>query len=272
MPETPFGALDASACLLALAVTLVVALAAWPVSVLRRDVSIVDSLWSLLILLSVVVYVYASDASGPLTWPVLVMAGAWALRLSVHITVRNHGEGEDRRYQEIRRNNEPHFWLKSIYIVFLLQGFLAWVISLPAIAAVSGQASPGSTGYLLVAAGVALWLAGMIFESVGDWQLARFRQQRKEPGAVLDTGLWRYTRHPNYFGEALLWWGIWLLAMSVGAWWSIVGPLLLTFLLLRVSGVALLERDIADRRPGYREYVRRTNAFLPGPSRPAGRN
>jgi len=271
VPETLFGALDTSAWLLALAVTLVVALVAWPVSVLRRDVSIVDSLWSLLILVAVAVYAYASGG-GPLTWPVLVMVGAWALRLSLHITLRNRGEGEDRRYQEIRRNNQPHFWLKSIYIVFLLQGFLAWVISLPAIAAVGGQASPGPTGFLLVAAGVALWLVGMIFEGVGDWQLAQFRRQRKETGAVLDTGLWRYTRHPNYFGEALLWWGIWLMALAVGAWWSIVGPLLLTFLLLRVSGVALLEKDIADRRPDYRAYVGRTNAFLPGPPRPAGRN
>jgi steroid 5-alpha reductase family enzyme len=116
--------------------------------------------------------------------------------------------------------------------------------------------------------GLALWLAGMFFEVVGDWQLARFRRDRKTADAVLDTGLWRYTRHPNYFGEALLWWGIYLLALSAGAWWAFIGPLLLTFLLLRVSGVALLEKDIGERRPAYRDYVRRTNAFFPGPPRP----
>jgi steroid 5-alpha reductase family enzyme len=122
---------------------------------------------------------------------------------------------------------------------------------------------------VLAGAGVLLWLAGLLFEVVGDWQLARFRRSRPAPGAVLDTGLWRYTRHPNYFGEALLWWGIYLLALSAGAWWSVVGPLLLTFLLLRVSGVALLEKDIGERRPAYRDYVHRTNAFIPGPPRPA---
>jgi steroid 5-alpha reductase family enzyme len=183
--------------------------------------------------------------------------------------VRNHGEPEDRRYREIRRNNEPHFWLKSIYIVFLLQGFLAWVISLPAIAAVGGEASPGPLTFVLVGAGVLLWLVGMFFEVVGDWQLARFQREKGDSDAVLSSGLWRYTRHPNYFGEAVLWWGIYLIALSVGAWWSFVGPLLLTFLLLRVSGVSLLEKDIEQRRPAYRDYVRRTNAFLPGPPRPA---
>lgn len=273
MHDLVFGLLDTGAWLSALAATLLAALAAWPVSVVRNDVSIVDSLWSLLILFGLLVYLAVGGFDTPRAWLVTALVAAWALRLAIHITVRNHGEGEDRRYREIRRNHQPNFWLKSIYIVFLLQGFLAWVIALPAFAAVSGQASPGPldqpmTG-VLTGAGVALWLTGMFFEVVGDWQLARFRRSRPAPGAVLDTGLWRYTRHPNYFGEALLWWGIYLLALSVGAWWAFVGPLLLTFLLLRVSGVALLEKDIADRRPAYRDYVRRTNAFLPGPPRQA---
>ena len=177
------------------------------------------------------------------------MVAAWALRLSLYITVRNHGQPEDRRYAAIRANNQPHFWLKSLYIVFLLQGFLAWVICLPAIAAVSGQTPPGPLDY----AGVLLWLAGMYFEVVGDYQLSRFRRSGAPQGAVLDTGLWRYTRHPNYFGEALVWWGFYLLALSAGAWWTVFAPLLMTFLLLRVSGVALLEKDICDRRPAYRD-------------------
>jgi len=254
--------------LLALVATLVAAALTWVVSVLRRDVSIVDSLWSLLILLSLLVY--AGTSGAPRDWLVVGLVAVWALRLSIHISVRNHGQPEDRRYQQIRRNNEPHFWLKSLYIVFLLQGFLAWVISLPALAAVGGQASPGPLTSLLTGAGMLLWFVGMFFETVGDWQLARFQRSRVAAGDVLDTGLWRYTRHPNYFGEALLWWGIWLIAAAAGAWWSVVGPLLLTFLLLRVSGVSLLEKDIAERRPAYREYVRRTNAFIPGPPRAAG--
>jgi steroid 5-alpha reductase family enzyme len=257
--------LDVQAWLVAGAAIAAVAVAAWLISVVRRDVSIVDSLWSLLFLLALLVYLAASGTTGPRSWMITVMVAAWALRLSMYITVRNHGEPEDRRYQAIRRNNEPHFWFKSLYIVFLLQGFLAWVICLPALAAVSGQTPPGPLEF----AGLALWLVGMYFEVVGDWQLARFRRGKREAGAVLDTGLWRYTRHPNYFGEALLWWGVYLIALSAGAWWTIFAPLLMTFLLLRVSGVALLEKDIADRRPAYRDYIRRTNAFFPGrPRRP----
>ena len=252
--------LDLHAWLVAGAAIALVAVVAWGVSVIRRDVSVVDSLWSLFFLLAVMVYVGTTEATGPRTWLVAAMVTVWALRLSVYITVRNHGEPEDHRYQAIRRNNEPRFWLKSLFIVFLLQGFLAWVICLPALAAVSGQTTPGPLDFI----GVALWLVGMYFEVVGDWQLARFRRAKREAGAVLDTGLWRYTRHPNYFGEALLWWGIYLIALSAGAWWTVFAPLMMTFLLLRVSGVALLEKDIADRRPAYREYIRRTNAFFPG--------
>ena len=258
--------LEVQAWLVAGAAIAAVAVAAWVISVVRRDVSIVDSLWSLLFLLALLVYLAVSGTTGPRDWLITVMVAAWALRLSIYITVRNHGEPEDRRYQAIRRNNEPHFWFKSLYIVFLLQGFLAWVVCLPALAAVSGQTPPGPLDF----AGLALWLVGMYFEVVGDWQLARFRRGKREAGAVLDTGLWRYTRHPNYFGEALLWWGVYLIALSAGAWWTIFAPLLMTFLLLRVSGVALLEKDIAGRRPAYRDYIRRTNAFFPGRPRRAG--
>lgn len=255
--------IDVQAWFLALGGIVAAIVPVWVLSVARRDASIVDSLWSLLFLIALIVYLAAIDAPGPRSWLVTVLVAVWALRLSLYITVRNHGEPEDRRYQAIRANNQPHFWLKSLFIVFLLQGLLAWVICLPALAAVGGQTSPGPLDY----AGVAVWLAGMFFEVVGDYQLARFRRGEQEPGAVLDTGLWRYTRHPNYFGEALLWWGIYLIACAAGAWWTIFAPLLMTFLLLRVSGVALLEKDIGERRPAYREYVRRTNAFLPGPPR-----
>ena len=252
--------LDLQAWLVAGAAIAAVAGVAWVVSVIRRDVSIVDSLWSMLFLLALIVYLAFTETAGPRSWLITALVAVWALRLSVYITVRNHGEPEDRRYQAIRRNNEPHFWFKSLYIVFLLQGFLAWVICLPALAAVSGQTTPGPLDFI----GVALWLVGMYVEVLGDWQLSRFRRAKRAAGAVLDTGLWRYTRHPNYFGEALLWWGIYLIALSAGAWWTVFAPLLMTFLLLRVSGVALLEKDIADRRPAYREYIRRTNAFFPG--------
>jgi steroid 5-alpha reductase family enzyme len=252
--------IDLNAWLIAGAVIAAMAVAAWVVSLFRRDVSIVDSLWSLFFLCGAAVYAAAADATGPRSWLVLALLSLWALRLSAYITLRNHGAPEDRRYQAIRRNNAPHFEFKSLYLVFLLQGFLAWLIVLPALGAISGQSAAGP----LDALGAALWLVGMFFEVVGDWQLARFRRERRSADAVLDSGLWRYTRHPNYFGEATLWWGIYLLALSAGSWWTVFAPLLMSFLLLRVSGVTLLEKDIAERRPAYLDYVRRTNAFVPG--------
>lgn len=254
--------IDWGAYFAALGALAVVAVVFWLVSVWRRDVSIVDSLWSLMILGSLVVYWLIAGDSGARNLLVLGMVAIWALRLSIFITVRNHGEAEDRRYQEIRRNNEPNFWLKSLYIVFGLQAFLAWFVSMPAVAA----ASAAPLGWL-DAVGVLLWAVGMYFEAVGDWQLARFRREKSSANAVLDTGLWRYTRHPNYFGEALLWWGVYLLAVSAGAWWTVLSPLLMTFLLLRVSGVALLEKDMHERRPAYREYIEKTSAFIPMPPR-----
>lgn len=256
---------DWSAYAMALGLVTLLAFAAWMFSIPRRDVSDVDSLWSLMIFISLAAYVAISEVAGARANLVLLMVALWALRLSVHITIRNHGGGEDRRYRAIRQNNEPHFWFKSLYIVFGLQAVLAWLVSLPAVAASSSEAP---LGWLDLAA-VVLWAAGMFFEVVGDWQLSRFQRQRASIGAVLDRGLWRYTRHPNYFGEALLWWGIYLAALSAGAWWSIFAPVLMTFLLLRVSGVALLEKDIAGRRPAYRDYVERTNAFIPAPPRPS---
>jgi steroid 5-alpha reductase family enzyme len=246
---------------LALGVVAVVALVAWAYSVVRRNVGIVDSLWSLMILATVGAYAVFAESAGVRETLVVALVALWAVRLSAHITVRNHGEPEDRRYREIRRNNEPHFWLKSVYIVFGLQAVLAWFIAMPAVAAAS---APAPLGWLDVVA-VAIWGVGMLFEVVGDWQLMRFQRERESRDQVLDTGLWRYTRHPNYFGEALLWWGVYLLAVAAGAWWTLASPVLMTFLLLRVSGVVLLEKDIADRRPQYRNYIRRTSAFIPLP-------
>jgi len=257
---------DWAAYLLALGATALFAVVAWVYSVARKNAGIVDSLWSLMILSSLAVYLLAAGMSGARGALVLAMVGIWALRLSLHITVRNHGQPEDRRYQAIRANNEPNFWFKSLYIVFGLQAVLAWFIAMPAVAA---AASPSPLGWLDLAA-VLVWGTGMFFEVVGDWQLMRFLRQRDRDDAVLDRGLWRYSRHPNYFGEALLWWGIYLAAVSAGAWWTLASPLLMTFLLLRVSGVSLLEKDIAERRPAYRAYVQRTSAFVPAPPKPEG--
>lgn len=259
--------IDWTAFFYAGAALLVVAVVFWLISLWRNDVSIVDSLWSLMFLLVVLVYAGVSAQIGPRGFFVLALVAVWALRLSVYITWRNHGQPEDYRYQEIRANNEPGFRFKSLYIVFILQAALAWIISLPLAAAIGSQGDIGFFDY----AGLALWTVGVIFEALGDLQLSRFRKDPRNEGKVLDTGLWRYTRHPNYFGNFTLWWGFYLVALSGGGWWTIVSPLLMTFLLLKVSGVALLEKDISGRRPQYQQYIRRTNAFFPGfPSKDKG--
>jgi len=246
------------------AVMAALAFGGWLWSLPRRDVSGVDSLWGLFFLLGALAYAWRAGASSPRALLVLALLAVWALRLTTHLTLRNHGQPEDRRYQAIRRRNEPGFQWKSLYLVYLLQAMLAAVIALPVLAALGGRAPLGAWD----AAAVVVWTIGFLFEAVGDRQLARFRADPAQRGRVLDTGLWRYTRHPNYFGEATLWWGLFLFAAAVGAWWSLPGPLLLTWLLLRVSGVALLEQDIGERRPAYRDYVARTSAFLPWPPRP----
>ena len=239
-----------------------VALLTWPISVVKRDVSIVDSVWGLLFLIASVTYLLTSTSVGQRSGLVMLLVVLWSLRLTGYITWRNWGEEEDHRYQKIRSNNSPNFDFKSLYIVFGLQGVLAWVISLPLLAAIAGARDVGPLDLL----GIALWLLGFTFETVGDYQLARFKARPENIGQVMDTGLWRYTRHPNYFGEFCVWWGFYLIALSAGAWWAIVSPLLVTVLLLKVSGVSMLESDIGERRPQYRDYVRKTNAFFPGPS------
>jgi steroid 5-alpha reductase family enzyme len=244
------------AALMALCATLAIALITWTVSVVKRDVSIVDAVWSLMILACSLVYAAMLPDLEP--WA-LGLAALWALRLSAYITWRNWGEPEDRRYQAIRERNQPGFALKSLYLVFGLQALLAWIVSAPLLG-VQG-AGPGTWF------GLALAAFGIAFESIADWQVARFRASRPGPQRVLDTGLWRYSRHPNYFGEFCVWWGFGLAAASAGAWWALVSPALMTLLLLRVSGVTLLEKDLSTRKPAYREYMQRTNAFFPGPPR-----
>ena len=253
-----------SAALVAIAALAVVG---WMIGAAKRNVGIVDSLWSLFFLLAAVVFACANAANGPRTMLLLVMVALWALRLSAYITWRNHGEPEDRRYQAIRAANEPGFVWKSLFIVFALQGVLAAIVAAPLVAGI-GSTSPLN---FVDGIGVALWTFGFAFEAIGDWQLARFKGDAANRGQVMDTGLWRYTRHPNYFGEATLWWGYYLVAAAGGGWWTVFSPLLMTFLLLKVSGVRLLEKDIGERRPGYRDYVARTNAFFPGPRRDGAR-
>jgi steroid 5-alpha reductase family enzyme len=249
--------------LVALFVILAVGIASWVVSVIKKDVSFVDSMWSLFFLVAAVVFALAAEPLSIKGKLVLLLVAIWALRLSIYITARNWGEPEDYRYQSIRANNEPGFTFKSLYIVFGLQGVLAWLVALPLFPAITS----GSALTWIDAVAAALWLVGFVFEAGGDYQLSRFKARADSKGQVLDTGLWRYTRHPNYFGDFCIWWSFYLFAVASGGWWSILSPVLMSLLLLKVSGVAMLESTIRERRPAYAEYIHRTNAFFPGPRR-----
>jgi steroid 5-alpha reductase family enzyme len=229
----------------------------------KRNVGIVDVLWGKLFLLAALAYAWPFGTVPLRGLLVIALVAAWATRLAVYIALRSADAGEDYRYREIRRRNEPNFAFKSLYLVFWLQALLAWLVSLPLLAAQRGTAPLG----WLDLAGALLVLGGLGVESIADIQLARFKADPGNHGRVLDRGLWRYSRHPNYFGECCVWWGFACFGLAAGAWWVLVSPLLMTWLLLRVSGVALLERTIGDRRPAYAEYVRRTSAFLPLPPR-----
>ncbi len=254
---------------LGLLVSLALALPVWVLSLPLRDASLADRVWSLLIAAPAVVYAVMRppDARGGVMLALLLV---WALRLAVYISLRNRGHGEDRRYRAMRDRHEPHFGLKSLYLVFGLQAVLAWIVGWPVLAALAHLAPLT----ILDAASVLLAAAGIVIEAVADAQLARFRRSPHGKDEVMDRGLWAWSRHPNYFGEACVWWGLGLMALAAGGWgaaWTLASPLMMTVLLLKVSGVALLEQDIAGRRPAYRDYAARTSAFIPWPPRRVAR-
>ena len=255
------------AALAGLGLALLLALPVWLASVLRRDASLADRAWPLWIAAPSCLYAWllGADWRGP-AGAMLALLIAWALRLCAYISRRNWGHGEDRRYQAIRARNHSGFAFKSLYLVFGLPAVLAWLVSAPLLAGLAGGADWNALGLLGLAAGV----AGLLCEAAADAQMARFRADPALRGQVMDRGLWRYSRHPNYFGEACVWWGLWLMGLGAAGWaaaWSVVSPALITFLLLRVSGVALLEKDLAQRGPAFRAYIARTSAFVPWPPR-----
>jgi len=249
-----------------LAVAIVFMLVLWGISLLWHDASIVDPCWGL----GFVVIAWSSGlqvgSQDVRSWLLVFLVTVWGLRLSAYLFWRNHGKGEDRRYQAMRDKHGDKFWWVSLLTVFLLQGVLMWFISMTVQSGVyySDAAPVEPVGWLAIL-GVLLWAIGFFFESVGDFQMARFKARPDSNGKVMDQGLWRYTRHPNYFGDFCVWWGLFLIAASASSWWTIGSPALMSFLLLKVSGVTLLEGDIEERRPGYAEYKRKTNAFFPGP-------
>lgn len=258
--ETLGGLLVATATVIVASVVLL-----WLVSLLVRNASIIDLFWGFgfVVIAWVAWLVLAGDGSNRRLL-LLVLVTVWGIRLAGYLTWRNSGKGEDFRYQAMRKRWGRRFPLISLATVFLLQAALMLIVSLPVQA---GMLTGGALG-IVAALGVGLWLVGLAFEAIGDSQLARFKADSTNSGKVMDRGLWRYTRHPNYFGDACVWWGIYLVALTTDTWWTIVGPGVMTMLLLRYSGVALLEKTIANRRPGYAAYAERTNAFFPGPPNP----
>jgi len=250
---------------LPLSVMALLAVAAWALSVKLRDVSIVDSLWSIFFIVFTLLFAWRMRSDATASYVLIALILAWGLRLSIYITVRNHGKGEDRRYQAIRARNQPNFEFKSLYLVFLLQAVLATVIVLPVVPVLNGAQDAGVLTYV----GFAVAAFGVAFETMADWQMAQFKSKREKAArtaqdAVMDRGLWRYSRHPNYFGESVFWWGVWIASASMGGAWTLFSPLLMTWLLTRVSGVPLLEADLQQRSPAYRDYLLNTPRFVPG--------
>jgi steroid 5-alpha reductase family enzyme len=244
----------------------------WAVSVVRRNASIVDIVWGIGFVVVAWAVFATTSGNGLRRGALVAMTTIWGLRLATHLLIRNAGRGEDFRYRAMRRRHGDRFAAVSLYSVFGVQGVLMWVVSLPV---QLGQTSHRSVGVLLPI-GVAAWAVGLFFEAVGDAQLAQFKKDPANAGIVMDRGLWRYTRHPNYFGDACVWWGIAIVAAETGIGAiGLVGAVVMTWLLRRVSGVTLLEKSLVKRRQGYTEYVDTTSPFIPrrprARSSPSGR-
>ncbi len=237
----------------------------WLASIPLKDSSIVDRFWGLgFVFVAWTMYWQTSGGTPFRNQLLLGMVTLWGVRLSAYLTWRNWGGGEDYRYKEMRDHHQDAYWRVSFVTVFLLQGTLALIIAAPLLIGMAGSPTPAPVVSDWI--GLALFLFGFLFECCADYQLTRFKADPSNEGKVLNTGVWRYSRHPNYFGESCLWWGMY--GVAWGAQFgpvSIIGPILITWLLLRFSGVVILEANIVERRPKYAQYIERTSAFVPWP-------
>ena len=237
----------------------------WAYSVKIKDASIVDIVWGLGFV--VIAWVTKALATGDSTrqWVLVGLTTIWGIRLAGYLFTRNHGSGEDFRYKAMRKHYGPKFPIISLVSVFGLQGVLMWIVSMPLQLGMMRSTPKGLS--ILGIAGLAVWIIGFGFETVGDAQLKKFKADPASKGQVMKSGLWAWTRHPNYFGDFCMWWGLFLIAAVGGgfAFASVIGPLVMSGLLIKVSGVAMLEKTIGRRRPGYAEYVASTSAFFPRP-------
>lgn len=256
------------------AILIGVVLILWVISVQIDDVSFIDAFWGTGMALMAFTSWMQLGQPGALATLILAMTAAWGLRLGIYLFRRWRAEGEDKRYERMLRKDREkgRFAFAALTKIWLGQALLLFLVSSPAQLGILSSSEPAPiTG--LAWAGLALFLTGIFFEWVGDWQLAKFKADPANKGQVMDKGLWRYTRHPNYFGDACAWWGIWMAAASAGwdiALWTVAGPIFLTFTLVKWSGAALLEKGMKHSRPGYEEYKRRTSAFIPMPPKTSG--
>lgn len=243
------------------AVILVLMVLLWLLSLQIKNASIIDIFWGIgFVMIAWIAFALTPQGYLPRKLLLGVLVTIWGLRLAIHIRIRNLGKPEDFRYAKWREENGARWWWFSFVQVFLLQGFLMWIIGAPILAAMT-------SGFPAIVTpldwlGALLWVLGFLFELIGDAQLMRFKKDSNNHGKLFTGGMWKYTRHPNYFGEAVLWWGYYLVALAAGRWWTIFSPVIMTYLLTKVSGVAMLERTM-KQKPGYGEYIRKTSAFLP---------
>ena len=254
---------------LVLLVAVMVAL--WSVSLKVRDVSFIDAVWPMAMLLMAVVTWPRVDGDDTRRFLLLWLVAIWAIRLGVHLFRRWRLHGADGRYVAILERQQQRkgwgFGKTALVFIFLPQAVFAWLVSLPV---QLGQVAPDPGVGWVAWTGAGLAVVGIAFESIGDAQLSAFRKDPANKGKVLDTGLWRYTRHPNYFGDACVWWGLYLIAAETApGLWSIAGPIFLTFTLTKWSGIGITEKAVSKSRPGYADYIRRTSPFLPWPPKKA---
>lgn len=237
--------------------------AIWIISLLKKDAGIMDIFWGLGFLIAGYFYSPADYSSALQPRLLYLLVVLWGLRLSLHIGVRNRGEPEDARYANWRAQHGTKWWWVSYLRVFILQGVVMWVVSIPLLTGLQDKSALTLLDYI----GIVLFVTGFLFEAVGDWQLRSFKKNGSNKGKVLNSGLWKYTRHPNYFGEAVLWWGFSLIAVEMSTLWILISPAIMTWLLIKVSGVKMLDELLLKTKPDYAAYIQNTNAFFPGKSK-----
>lgn len=232
----------------------------WLWSVIIKNVSIVDIFWGIGFVVVNAFYVFSSGELNPRKILILVLVTVWGLRLAGYLAKRNIGKGEDFRYQEFRRKyGAERYWWFSYFQTFILQGVLMMIVSLPLLGISMGSGDLNLLDYIAILT----WLIGFTFEAGGDFQLSRFKRDPGNKGKVLNTGFWKYTRHPNYFGDTAVWWAFAVFSIAAGSYWQVIGTVVMTLLIIKVSGVALLEKTLNESKPQYREYIQKTSSFFP---------